>query len=122
MALKKSVAIYLMATLALAAACARMGAPPGGPVDTEPPRVAAVCPAPDSTGVAPGAGIEITFSEKVSKQVAEKLISLSPPAGRLFFKWKGSRVRIGPESGLREDITYRLMVGPGLTDLHRVKN
>ncbi|MEA2063140.1 MAG: hypothetical protein U9P14_05540, partial [Gemmatimonadota bacterium] len=62
------------------------------------------------------------FSEKVSKQAAEKLISLSPPAGRLFFKWKGSRVRIGPERGLREDITYRLMVGPGLTDFHRVKS
>ncbi|MBN2288513.1 MAG: Ig-like domain-containing protein, partial [Candidatus Glassbacteria bacterium] len=106
----------------LGLSCARMGPPPGGPVDTERPRVAVVVPAPDSTGVGTDAEIEIVFSEKVNKQDAERLVKLSPPAGRLYFRWKGARVRVRPEPGLRQEMTYRLRVEPGLTDLHRVKN
>jgi len=102
--------------------CARMGAPPGGPEDIEPPRVSMVVPAPDSTGISVNAEVEITFSEKVRKPEAERLIGLSPPAGRLYFKWKANRLRIRPERPLRENMTYRLRVKPGLTDLHRVKN
>ena len=78
-------------------------------------------PSPDSTGVSPDAEIEITFSEKVKKQEAERLIEISPPAGRLYYKWKGNRVSVRPEHRLRDNMTYRLTVKPGLVDLHRVK-
>ncbi|MFC1614125.1 Ig-like domain-containing domain [Gemmatimonadota bacterium] len=115
------VTVFGFTTLALCLSCARMGAPPGGPEDTEPPRVAAVVPSPDSTGVRPDVEIEITFSEKVKKQEAERLIEISPSAGRLYYNWKGNRVSVRPERRLRDNMTYCLTVKPGLVDLHRVK-
>jgi len=102
--------------------CARMGRPPGGPEDTEPPRVESITPAADSTGVALDAEIELVFSEKVRRERAEPLVKLNPEAGRLYFKWDGRAVRVRPEESLRPDITYKVSVEPGLTDLHRVKN
>ena len=119
---RNSVVVHGLIVLVLGGSCARMGTPPGGPEDTEPPRVVTVVPAPDSTGVQAEAEIEITFSEKVRKLEAERLISLSPSAGRLYFKWKGNRIRLRPEDRFRQNLTYRLTIEPGLTDLHRVRN
>jgi len=108
--------------IALAAACARMGSPPGGPEDKEPPAVETFQPAPDSTGIAPGSRLAVVFSEKVRRETAEPLVRLVPPAGRLFFNWDGRRVEIRPADSLRPDMTYRLSVAAGLEDLHRVKS
>ena len=119
---KSLMAVPGLLLLLLGGSCARMGAPPGGPEDTEPPRVAMVMPAPDSTGIPADAEIEIAFSEKVKKPEAERLIDLSPPAGRLYFKWKANRVRIRSQRRFRQNLTYRLTIQPGLTDLHRVRN
>ncbi|HUU27269.1 MAG TPA: Ig-like domain-containing protein [archaeon] len=102
--------------------CARMAVPPGGPEDIEPPRVASVTPATDSTGVAVDTKLKIEFTEKVRKEQVERLVKLSPSAGRLFFKWDGRRLQVKPERPLRYEITYSLCVQPGLTDLHRVKS
>ncbi|MCE5272345.1 Ig-like domain-containing protein [bacterium] len=105
----------------LAAACARMGAPTGGPEDKTPPRVESIVPAPDSTGVDRHSRVSLTFSEGVRHQEAERLIHLTPAAGRLFFDWQGRTVHLRPADSLRADITYRVSLEPGLTDLHRVK-
>ncbi|MEA1996736.1 MAG: Ig-like domain-containing protein, partial [Gemmatimonadota bacterium] len=116
-------ALYIPAGFILIlVSCARMGPPPGGPEDKEPPAVASVTPAPDSTSVALDAVIEVLFTEKVKKDQAERLVSLTPAAGRFFFKWDGAALRARPEGALRPDITYRLTVEPGLVDLHRVKS
>ena len=102
--------------------CARMGMPPGGPEDKEPPSVESTTPAADSTGVALDTEIELVFSEKVRREQAEPLVKLSPEAGRLYFKWDGRALRARPEKSLRPDVTYRVSVEPGLIDLHRVKS
>ncbi|HLA41003.1 MAG TPA: Ig-like domain-containing protein, partial [Candidatus Glassbacteria bacterium] len=108
--------------LLIPAACARMGSPPGGPEDKEPPAVEATTPAPDSTGVALDCRPLIVFSEKVRRETAEPLLRVSPPVGRLFFDWDGRRVRIRSAEGLRPEMTYRLSVAVGLEDLHRAKS
>ena len=57
--------LIISAFIFFAAACARMGMPPGGPEDVEPPGVASLTPASDSTGVATGSTLEIEFTEDV---------------------------------------------------------
>ena len=108
--------------LAVGAGCARMGAPQGGPEDKDPPRIEAVSPTPDSTGVPQATRVRLVFSEDVQRQEAERLISLAPYRGRLFFEWEGSTVKLRPAEPLKADITWRVRIGPGLTDMHRVKS
>ncbi len=108
--------------LALAVSCARMGAPSGGLPDTEPPAVAEFIPAADSTGVAVDAPLAVIFSEEIRREQIEKLVSLSPPAGRLRFEWEGRRLGLRTAGELRPGVTYRLTVDPGVTDLHGVKS
>ena len=108
--------------LILLASCARLGPPPGGLEDKEPPAVISFIPAADTTGVPLETAIGVAFSENVQRQSAEPLIKLSPEAGRLFFKWKDKSVGIRPALPLRPHITYRLSVAPGLTDMHRVQS
>ncbi len=103
------------------AACARMGAPPGGPEDTQPPRVIEVAPRTDSAGVPPKPELTLTFSEKVRKEQAQMLVELSPDPGRLYFSWDGPRLKITTQDSLRPELTYRLRVRPGVTDMHRVR-
>ncbi len=103
------------------AACARMGAPPGGPEDTQPPRVAEVAPHTDSANVPLKPELTLTFSEKVRKEQAQMLVQLSPDPGRLYFSWDGPRLKITTQDSLRPDVTYRLRVRPGVTDMHRVR-
>ena len=110
------------AVFLLVSSCARMGPPPGGLEDIEPPQVETVSPAADSTGVALDTELELVFSEKVRREQAGPLVNLSPEAGKLYFKWDGRAVRVRTENKLRPDVTYRLVVRPGLTDLHRVKS
>lgn len=120
LSIKKSVAFT--AVFLIVSSCARMGLPPGGPEDTEPPRVESVTPAPDSTGVGLDTELELIFSEKVRREQAEPLVKLNPGAGRLYFKWDGRAVRVRTEKDFRPALTYRLRVEPGLTDIHRVKS
>lgn len=99
-----------------------MGAPPGGPEDTEPPRVEAVIPAPDSVSVSVDSRVRLVFSENVRRPEAERLFSLAPYRGRLFFEWERNAVNLRPAEPLKDDVTYRIRVAPGLTDMHRVKS
>jgi len=103
------------------AACARMGAPPGGPEDKQPPRVAEVAPHTDSAHVPLNLELVLAFSEKVQKEQAQLLVELSPNPGRLYFNWDGPRLSIMAQDSLRPDVTYRVRVRPGVTDMHRVK-
>jgi Big-like domain-containing protein len=107
--------------LLIFAACARMGSPPGGPEDIEPPRVAEVAPHSDSARVPLKPELVVAFSEKVQKEQAQLLVQLSPDPGRLYFNWDGPRLSITVKDSLRPDVTYRLRVRPGVTDMHRVK-
>lgn len=101
-------------------ACARMGSPPGGPEDVQPPRVAEVAPHSDSARVPLKPELTLTFSEKVRKEKAQMLVELSPDPGRLYFDWDGPRLKITTQDSLRADITYRIRVRPGVIDMHRV--
>jgi len=109
------------AALALyALACAVSVPPPGGPEDSKPPRVTATSPAPDSAGVAPESAIEITFSEGMTRERVERLLTFSPEIRIGRVKWDGPTLRVVPQEPLHPDTTYVVTLAPGYRDGHNV--
>jgi Bacterial Ig-like domain len=110
-------------------ACAKMGAPPGGPPDKVPPRLLATVP--ESVGVYPDwkSDVEFRFDEIVSEGGSpnqglgtgdlEKLILLSPSGKVPVIHWKRSRITVHPREGWKPNRVYRVELLPGLFDLRR---
>ncbi len=118
--------------LALAAGCAKIEPPPGGPTDEDPPLLLAVVP--ESLGVYPGfdRDVELLFDEVVSEGNQpsqgsgtgdlEKLVVLSPTDQVPQVSWKRSRITIRPKEGWQPNTVYRIELLPGITDLSRNKS
>jgi hypothetical protein len=118
MKLKKSVALTSLFLILLFSSCAKEGMPPGGPVDTTPPKVISVSPKPDSTRVDLSSKIAITFSERMSNKQTEESIFLSPfPKKPLDFRWHKSKLIISFADSLLKDKTYVVTIGTGARDL-----
>jgi Bacterial Ig-like domain len=110
-------------------ACARMGAPPGGPEDKVPPKLLATVP--ESVGVYPGwkHDVEFRFDEVISEGSSpsqgfgtgdlEKLILLSPSSRIPVINWKRDRLTLHPREGWQPNRVYRVQLLPGLMDLRR---
>jgi len=110
-------------------ACARMGAPPGGPDDKVAPKLLATVP--ESVGVYPGwkRDVEFRFDEVISEGGSpsqglgtgdlEKLILLSPSKAIPVINWKRDRLTVHPREGWAPNRVYRIELLPGLTDLRR---
>ena len=110
-------------------ACAKMGAPPGGPEDKVPPKLLATVP--ESVGVYPDwhEDVEFRFDEVVSEGSSpnqglgtgdlEKLILLSPSSKVPVIHWHRSRITVHPREGWKANRVYRVELLPGLFDLRR---
>jgi hypothetical protein len=110
-------------------ACARMGAPPGGPADKAPPKLIGTVP--ESTAAYPGwkSDVEFRFDEVISEGGSpnigtgtgdlEKLIILSPTQQIPVVKWKRDRIAVRPREGWKPDRVYRVELLPGVIDLRR---
>jgi hypothetical protein len=115
------------ALLGALVACAKMGAPPGGPPDLVPPSI--VGTRPDSVGVYPDfkGNVEFIFDETVSEGSSpdfgngngdlERLVVLSPTAQVPRVSWERSRITVRPREGWRPNTVYRVELLPGITDL-----
>jgi hypothetical protein len=120
-----SIGLSLLALLA----CARIEPPPGGPPDTDPPKLIATVP--DSMAQMPGfhSDVEFRFDEVVSEGSTastgtgtgdlEKLVILSPTTRVPDVSWRRSRITVRPAEGWRPDRVYRVELLPGVTDLRR---
>ena len=95
--------------------------PPGGPPDTQPPRLVRVTPDTNALNVRDGS-ISFQFDEVVSERprgvpgLAELFI-VSPSQGPSAISWRRTRVEIRPRGGLRPNTTYSVRMLPGLVDL-----
>ncbi len=110
-------------------ACAKMGAPPGGPPDKVPPKLLATVP--ESVGVYPGwkHDVEFRFDEIISEGSSpnqglgtgdlEKLILLSPSSKVPVIHWHRNRITVHPREGWKPNRVYRVELLPGLADLRR---
>ncbi len=112
-------------------ACARLGAPPGGPEDKVPPKLLSTVP--ESLGVYPGwnRDVEFRFDEVISEGGSpnqglgtgdlEKLILVSPSNAVPVVRWRRDRITVHPKEGWKANRAYRIELLPGLTDLRRNK-
>jgi hypothetical protein len=120
----KRAALVLIA----AAACARMGPPPGGPLRTNPAVLVGTYP--DSLVVPADFRdpAEFRFDEVILESAPnfgtglgdlERLVMLSPDSGVPSVHWRRDRITVRPRGGWRPNTVYRIELAPGVTDLHR---
>jgi len=129
--------IALCATALAGAACANLGAPPGGPPDTAPPLILSIRP--DSGEIVPGLkdAVVIQFDEVIEEVPGtggggfggrsssasagglSSLVLLSPVAGRVNVSWHRSSIHVKPREGWRSNRVYRLELLPGVSDLRQ---
>jgi hypothetical protein len=111
--------LILAGALLLAAACARVESPPGGPRDTEAPRVIETFPAPNATA-ADYAGthqpVRIVFHETLSERSPRELAMVSPETGEVHAERDGEEVRVTIDGGWQPNRVYRVTVMPGIVD------
>lgn len=107
--------------MALVGACAREGAPPGGPVDRRPPVL--VKTVPDTFAVVPDFKGPVRFvfderiSEKVSGSTLDDAVLVSPQTGNVRVSHDRQGISVTMGGGFRPDITYRITLLPVLSDL-----
>lgn len=99
----------------LLVSCAGQVPPSGGPVDTIPPEIVSVYPAPNTTFFT-GQTIAIEFSEYVDRRSLEESVFISPFVGPLEFDWSGTEVEISFSEALREKTTYVVSIGTDVVD------
>ena len=121
--MKRAGAVVLM----VAAGCARILAPPGGPPDRVPPGIISTLP--DSMAVLPDFkdDVEFRFDEVVAEGGnpnfglgtgdLERLVVVSPSEGVPEVHWKRDRITVRPRGGWRPNTVYRVELLPGLADL-----
>jgi hypothetical protein len=102
-------------------ACASPGIPPGGPVDTEGPKVLRVAPDSGTTGIKPSE-VLFTFDEVVSERPGSApslgaLFLISPRDGSPDVGWHRKEVSVRPHRGWRPNTAYTVTLLPGITDL-----
>jgi Bacterial Ig-like domain len=109
------------ATVGGVGACARQGAPPGGPVDRRPPVVVTTVPdtfAVDSTFQGP---VTFEFNERISERVGsgtlDGAVVVSPRTGqvRVSHSREGLKVEMG--GGFKPGLVYRVTLLPVFRDM-----
>lgn len=107
--------------------CASQGMPPGGPPDTEAPKLLAVTPDSGRTLVKGGAAV-FEFDEVVSERppaltTLGDLFVVSPRQGAPNVAWHRHSITVKPRKGWLPNTTYTVTMLPGLADLRgNVKN
>lgn len=116
--------------LALAAACANTGQPPGGPPDEKPPVILGVYPESGSVVPNPRGDAVIQFDGVIDEQsgggggsgavagLASRIL-LSPTAGPVNVSWHRSAIHVKPKEGWKPGRVYQLQILPGIADLRR---
>ncbi len=119
---RQAIRLALFVSLVLAAACAVVEPPPGGPIDTTPPYLIAMVPDSGSTGVGNLKTIRLTFSEKMDRTSAVTWLHFFPDQRIRQTKWHGStEAEIILEFPLTPDTVIVVEVATGMRDAHKVK-
>ena len=112
--------LVALAIVSASGACASPGMPPGGPVDTQPPKLLGI--APDSGGINVKAGdVVFKFNEIVSERPTAgslaALFLISPRDGTPNVGWHKRQVSVRPRRGWRPNTAYTVTMIPGMSDL-----
>ena len=101
--------------------CASPGVPPGGPVDTDAPRLVDVAPDSGATSTTPKEAV-FRFDEVVSERPSgaatlQALFLVSPRSGTPEVDWHRREVTVRPSRGWRPNTAYTITMLPGMSDL-----
>jgi hypothetical protein len=111
-----------LAALGAVVACAKLGAPPGGPLRTTPPVLLRVIPDSGAVNVAIR-GVVFEFDVVTNDRAGgaagdlENLFLMSPQEGRPRVIWRRERIEIRPRRGFRPNTAYSVTMLPGIADL-----
>jgi hypothetical protein len=120
----------VLLAVALAAACANTGEPPGGPPDEKPPVILGVYPESGAVLPNPRGDAVIQFDGVIDEQgggggsgagvsgLASRIL-LSPTAGPVNVSWHRSAIHVKPKEGWKPGRIYQLQILPGIADLRR---
>lgn len=102
-------------------ACASLGIPPGGPVDTKAPKLLQVVPESGVVNTTPRA-VVFRFDEVVNERPLgaarlEDMFIVSPRGRGLDVEWNREEVWIRPQGGWRKNAVYTIIMLPGMSDL-----
>jgi len=114
--------VILCGVAVLAAACAVMEPPSGGPEDRTPPRVLSTAPPADSAGVSPGVRPVITFSERMDEESFKNRVMVFPPLPFDRLKVRGESLEISFDTLFPADTTVCIVLRPGFRDNHLVSS
>lgn len=111
----------LLLGAALLAACASPGIPPGGPVDTEAPKIQRIVPDSGKTGTTPKEVI-FRFDEVVNERPSgvpslTGLFLISPSDGEPRVDWHREEISVRPRRGWKKNTAYTITLLPGISDL-----
>jgi hypothetical protein len=110
--------LFIIAAYTLAAGCAKVSSPAGGPRDKTPPVVVKTTPAPGSKFYT-GKKIEITFNEYVVLDKINEKFMVSPPMKiKPEVSVRGKSVVVEYEDELRDSTTYTFNFSDAVKDIN----
>lgn len=120
--MRRALSLAAGAAVALVAACASQGAPPGGPEDRVPPRIVSTMPDTNAVNVPPEGRAVFRFDEVVSERVSgsgglSSLVLVSPDDGEPRVSWHREEIHVRPRRDWRRDAVYTITLLPGIADL-----
>jgi uncharacterized protein (DUF2141 family) len=117
----RSISILLHSLFLLLSACARQGAPTGGPKDTRPPEIDTLASTPNFSTRFDQKRIELKFDEWVVLSEVAKQIVVSPPLAirpEVVLHGKTVVVIFDKKEVLHPNTTYTINFGTAVKDLH----
>lgn len=115
-----SVAAVVSVSVALAGACARQGAPPGGPQDLRPPVVVRTEPDTFATVDDPRAKVRFHFDERISERVdgtMDEVVVVSPATGDVRVSHSRQSLTVEIDGGFQPGLVYRVTLLPAVRDM-----
>lgn len=121
--MRLSIWLALATSVILAAACAVVEPPPGGPIDTTPAQLTAINPDSGTTGIGELKTIRLKFSEKMDRVSAVSWLYFFPDQRIRQTKWHGAiEAEVILEYPLPPDTVIVVEVASGMRDAHKVKS
>ncbi len=109
--------VALLLTMALTAACARIGSPDGGPYDETPPKIVSTSPKLGAANEKNVKKIVIEFDEIVKVDNPSEKVVISPPQiEQPEIEADGRKVTIKLNDSLKQDMTYTIDFADAIQD------